>query len=240
MSETPRIRVTIAAPVSEVWNALRDRDRIRHWHGWEFDGGPDGSLDQEIELIYFTEVTVGEHRIDLNGGDTIELAPLEGGTSVTLTRAAPGDDPDWARYYDEITEGWITFIHQLQFAVERHPHETRRTILLRGDAPAALTALSEGSPLRAGDTYEGSLAGERVSGRVWFRSDHQLGLTVSEWNDALLILDQDRGGDIVMALLSVYGVDEDRFSELDDRWVAWWHGADAAVADERAQSSKEP
>lgn len=240
MSETPRVRVTIAAPVSEVWNALRDRERIRHWHGWEFDGGPDGSLDQEIELIYFTDVTVGEHRIDLNGGDTIELEPVDGGTRVTLTRAAPGDDPDWARYYDEITEGWITFIHQLQFAVERHPRDARRTVLLRGKAPTAVIAISDDARLRAGESYEGSLAGECVNGRVWFTSHHQLGLTVPEWNDALLVVNRDQDGDVEMALLCVYGVDEDRFAELRDRWVAWWQGSDLAVDDARAQSSKEP
>ncbi|WP_407357971.1 SRPBCC domain-containing protein [Microbacterium sp. LTA6] len=240
MSETPRIRVTIAAPVSEVWSALRDKDRIRHWHGWEFDGGPDGSLDQEIDLIYFTDVTVGEHRIDLNGGDTIDLEQVEGGTRVTLTRAAPEDDPDWARYYDEITEGWITFIHQLQFAVERHPRAARRTVLLRGKAPSALAAISDDPRLLAGAPYEGSLAGGIAGGRVWFRSDHQLGLTVSEWNDALLVLHRDGASDEVMALLSLYGVDEDRFSELRDRWGAWWHSSDAETVDERAQSSKEP
>lgn len=240
MSETPKIRVTIAAPLSEVWSALRERDRIRHWHGWEFDGGEDGGLDGEIELIYFTEVTVGEHRIDLNGGDRIDLEPVEGGTSVTLTRAAPGDDPEWERYYDEVTEGWITFIHQLRFAVERHPRAARRTVLLRRKAPSALTAISDDELLRSGEPYDASLAGESTSGTVWFRSDHQLGLTVPEWNDALLILGRDQDGDVAMALLSLYGVDEDRFSEIRDRWVAWWHDSETGGVDARAQSSKEP
>jgi uncharacterized protein YndB with AHSA1/START domain len=29
----PRIEVTIAAPVDVVWDALRDKDKIRHWLG---------------------------------------------------------------------------------------------------------------------------------------------------------------------------------------------------------------
>ncbi len=54
--QTPQIVVTVAAPVEAVWDALRDKEKIRHWHGWEFDG-PQGGLEQEIDLIYFTDVT---------------------------------------------------------------------------------------------------------------------------------------------------------------------------------------
>ena len=48
---TPQIEVTIAAPVDAVWDALRDKEKIRHWHGWDFEG-----LAEEIDLIYFTDV----------------------------------------------------------------------------------------------------------------------------------------------------------------------------------------
>ena len=54
MSEDrPQIVVTVAAPVEAVWDALRDKEKIRHWHGWEYEG-PEGGLDEEIDLIYFT------------------------------------------------------------------------------------------------------------------------------------------------------------------------------------------
>ena len=34
MSEPVRIEVTVAAPVEEVWRALRDPAQLRRWHGW--------------------------------------------------------------------------------------------------------------------------------------------------------------------------------------------------------------
>jgi uncharacterized protein YndB with AHSA1/START domain len=45
----PQIQVTIAAPADAVWDALRDKDKIRHWLGWDYDG-----LDGEIDLFFFT------------------------------------------------------------------------------------------------------------------------------------------------------------------------------------------
>ena len=53
--ETPRIVVTVAAPAEAVWDALRNKDKIRHWHGWEYEG-TQGGLEEEIDLIYFTKV----------------------------------------------------------------------------------------------------------------------------------------------------------------------------------------
>ncbi|WP_109507544.1 SRPBCC family protein [Nocardioides speluncae] len=222
MTDTPTIQVTVAAPVDTVWAALRDKDKIRHWHGWEFTGGPDGSLDQEIDLIYFTDVTVGERAVALNGGDRVELAQVEGGTRVTLTRAPRGDDPDWASYYDDITEGWITFMNQLRFAVERHPHDVRRTVFLSGTAttsPLSALAIAELSP---GDKYELDLPGETATGQVWYRSEHQLGLTVNGWNDGLLVLSHNPTSHASMALLSLYAIDESRHTELTKQWHVWW------------------
>lgn len=222
MTETPTIQVTVAAPVDTVWAAFRDRDKIRHWHGWEFTGGVDGSLDQEIDTIYFTDVTVGERVIGLNGGDRVELDPVEGGTRVTLTRAARSDDPDWAQYYDDITEGWITFMHQLKFAVERHPDDARRTVFLSGEAKKPpLTALGAAG-LQPGDRYELEFPGETASGQVWYRSEHQLGLTVSGWNDGLLALSHNPDTGASMAILNLYAVDEGRHTELTKQWQEWW------------------
>src|SRR5689334_15481095 len=116
-----KIEVTIAAPVETVWNALRDREKIRHWHGWEYEGG----LDEEIEQIYFTRAVEDGTTLRLGNGDVFAVEAVEGGSRVTLTRAPLGADPDWDAYYEDVTEGWITFLHQLRFAVERHPDDVR-------------------------------------------------------------------------------------------------------------------
>jgi hypothetical protein len=222
MAERPTIQVTVAAPVDAVWAALRDEQKIRHWHGWEYTGGPDSSLDQEIDLIFFTDVTVGDHTIALNGGDRIELTPVDGGTRVTLTRAPRGDDPDWASYYTDITEGWITFMNQLRFAVERHPDDARRTVFLSGQAKTSpLTALSAAG-LQPGERYELEFPGEAATGQVWYRSEHQLGLTVDGWNDGLLVLSHTPGTGASMAILSLYTVEESRHTDLTKQWHDWW------------------
>lgn len=224
MPDTPEIRVTIAASADAVWTALRDRDRIRHWHGWEFEGGVDGGLDQEIQLIYFTDVETDERGILLNGGDRIDVEPVEGGTRVTLTRAAPADDPEWDAYYDDITEGWITFMQQLRFAVERHPDDARRTIILRGRVRVSpLTALAA-EELEPDEEFTLQFPDETATGRVHFRSEHQLGLVVDGWNEGLLVLSHGPQAGFGMALLSLYDVAEDRRAALSARWEQWWRG----------------
>lgn len=129
--ETPVIVVTVAAPVEVVWDALRNKEKIRHWHGWE-----DPGLDAEIDLIYLTGFTEDEdaHTLNVQGGDRFVVEPHEGGSKITLTRAAHGDNPEWDAYYDDITEGWTTFMHQLAFALDRHPGEERRTLFYAGAA----------------------------------------------------------------------------------------------------------
>src|SRR6266508_1154503 len=124
--ETPRIEVTVAAPVEAVWEAMRTKDKIRHWHGWEYDG--EGGLDQEIDLIYFSEFSedAAAHVLQLqgeHGGDRFEVEAVEGGSPLRLTRVPHSDDPEWEAYYEDVTEGWTTFLHQLRFALEHHPDE---------------------------------------------------------------------------------------------------------------------
>lgn len=224
--ERPQIVVTVAAPVEAVWDAMRDKDKIRHWHGWEYEG-TQGGLDGEIDLIYFTEVTAdSDGRIlTLGDGDRFVVEPFEGGSRITLTRAAYGDNPDWDAYYDDITEGWITFLHQLRFAVEHHPGDTRRTLFYSGTG--AVSPIAElGIALQpAGTSYDLELIGEQAKGQVWFTSEHQVGLTVDGWGNGLLILShvppsEKKPEGASMAVLSLYGA-SDR-EAVDQRWKAWW------------------
>ncbi|MET9268421.1 hypothetical protein [Kribbella sp. NPDC003557] len=217
-----KIEVTVAAPVASVWDALRNKDKIRHWHGWEYEGG----LDQEIDLIYFTDAVEEGTTLRLGNGDEFAVEPADGGSRVTLTRAPLGANPDWDAYYDDITEGWITFLHQLRFFLERHPGDTRHTLFYSGTGP-----VSPVDELRipAGDAFELDLVGQRVKCEVWYRSDHQLGLTVDAWGNGLLVLSHVPPGDrkpdgATMAILSLYGAvdrDVDR-DAVDARWRAWW------------------
>ncbi len=227
MSEekTPVIVVTVAAPVEAVWDALRNKDKIRHWHGWE-----DPGLDAEIDLIFFTAFTEdeGTHTLDVQGGDKFVVEPHEGGSKITLTRAQHGDNPEWEAYYDDITEGWTTFMQQLAFALERHPGEERRTLFYSGAGdrstdPAELFGITAA----VGSEYEADLCGETATGRVWFRSENQMGVTVDQWGDGLLVLShvgvtEKKPTGAAMAVLTLYGVDDAARESIDKRWTDWW------------------
>ncbi|MFC6679735.1 SRPBCC domain-containing protein [Nonomuraea ferruginea] len=149
------VEVTISAPVGEVWRALRDPEQIRRWHGWHFDG-----LDKEIDFIYAEHVTESpqEHWMEVQGGDRFELTDAgEGRTHLRMTRAPLSGDTEWDAYYDDVNEGWVTFIHQLKFALERHPGADRRTVFLSGHGttpPLAAAGLDALAGLAPGTPYE--------------------------------------------------------------------------------------
>lgn len=225
--ERPRIVVTVAAPVEAVWDAMRDKEKIRHWHGWEYEGAEGGGLEEEIDLIYFTGVTADEEGavLTLGSGDRFVVEPVEGGSRITLTRAAYGDNPDWDAYYDDVTEGWITFLHQLRFAVEHHSDETRRTLFYSGSGTISPILELAADLQPAGTPYELDLIGEPAKGQVWFTSEHQVGLTVDGWGDGLLVLShippsEKKPDGASMAVLTLYG-DVDR-EAVDRRWKTWW------------------
>ncbi|ADB30841.1 hypothetical protein Kfla_1746 [Kribbella flavida DSM 17836] len=230
MSEQrPTIVVTVAAPVEAVWDALRDKDKIRHWHGWEFEGS-EGGLDQEIDHIYFAAITEEDAQagvLEIQGGDRFVVEPADGGTRVTLTRAAFGEDPEWDAYYDDVTEGWITFLQQLRFAVEQHAGDARRTLFYSGAGGQQSAADALGLTAPVGASYALELVGEPATGTVWFRSEHQVGITVDAWGNGLLVLSHvppgpDKPAGAAMAILSLYGVDDETRSAIDKRWRDWW------------------
>lgn len=220
----PRIEVTVAAPVDEVWDALRDNDKIRHWFGWDYDG-----LAGEIDLIFFTDVVedTNARTVRLHGGDDIRLEPHGDGTRVTLIRGPRGDNPDWDAYYEDITEGWITFLQQLRFAVERQPGAVRRTLFFVGGNENAVHLIDALNLADVGARFRIDLLGEDVEGELWFRSDHQLGVTVGAWGDGLLIVSsvdptpaKPKGA--AMAVLSTYALTDPHLADLESRWRPWW------------------
>ena len=95
---------------------------------------------------------------------------------------------DWDAWYDDVDEGWLSFLQQLRFALAYQWGEQRATIHVQADQldgpPAELAAVADGDP---GERYEASVAGEALAGEVWFRSSRQLGLTVDAWGPGLLL-----------------------------------------------------
>lgn len=238
MSETiPRqvvVDITIAAPIDDVWQALRDPKLIETWFGWEAP-----SLAEEIKFIFIDHATPDSERRVVQFGewegssDAIELTPDGTGTRLRLVRAG-GVPIDWDGVYEDISQGWINFFQQLRLALELHQGEGRRTIYLSGAArtgvgePSAALGLDHVTGLAEGAPYVARLAtGEDVSGSVWYRTHFQTALTVEQWGNGLIVVTdmgvspkRPQGGGSV--LITSYGLTADQFSALEARWKGWW------------------
>jgi hypothetical protein len=230
MSDTPRIEVTVAAPIETVWSVLRDPELIARWHGWDCD-----ELAEEIRTIYINGVIADPdtYTMELSDGDRFTLHEVPGGVLVLITRAPYDPESDWAVYYDDINEGWWTFLQQLRFAVERHGTAERRTLFMEGrlaepEPVVDMAGLGDAAVQPVGAAYRATAGtGDLISGTVWARATRQLVLTVDGWGDGLLVLAEQlvtphrpNGG--AMALLTTYGQDADEFAALSSRWAAWW------------------
>ena len=228
------IETTIAAPIDAVWRALREREQLRNWFGWDAE-----TLAGEIDFIFFAHAEADEAAHVLQFGewegicDAIELAGDDSETTVSVVRRGPV--VDWAGAYQDVPEGWVTFVQQLRLLLDGHPGAGRRTLYLSGAAKSGVAEPREAlgiSRLIAkpdGAEYSVSLpTGETISGLVWHRTHFELGLNVTEWGDGLLVVSDmgvsgrraNGGGS---ALLTTFGLDEAVFRELEERWRAWWN-----------------
>lgn len=230
----PTIEVTVDAPVDVVREWFGDPMQLRQWFGWEAPG-----LDDEIgEIFGPNKVVVDAGSIHI-GGHLFQFVADGDRTSVTVERRAP-TDPDeavaWDQFYDDVDEGWRTFLQQLRFALDLHRGDSRRTIYLNGEAVAdpplaARDLLGLGQVLVGppGSAYRAEIGpGDVLSGEVWHESEHQLGVTVEDWGPGLLVVAQ-APGTAPPALgasmtLTTYGLDDEQIATLADRWATWWGG----------------
>ena len=224
------IEVTIAAPADEVWRSLRDPERIAQWFGWQTD-----SLDAEIEHIFFKfgQGDEAARTLSFGKGDRIEVEPRDAGCVLRIVRPAPTPDHDWDDIFEDMTQGWIAFLLQLRFALERHASDTRRTLFLSGSPRAAngpLAARALGLPASGGPGAGFAITaptGDALAGRIWHRGRHQLALTVDGVGDGLLVA-MDRAPDAKslhghsQLILTTYGLSDDAFDDLAARWRTWW------------------
>jgi hypothetical protein len=219
--------VELPLPIREVWPYLREPELIRAWHGWEYDG-----LDEEIDEIFLRTARLSEDHRTLNlGTHLFNLFESEGTTRLEVVRCPPeGDAP---QHLAEIDEGWTSFLEQLRFTLARHRGDQRRTVHVAGPvagggtSPIQHLGLAAVRDQAAGAAYTAEAAtGDVLSGTVWFTSRHQLGLTVDDWGDGLLIVGEGPGDgppyDGAQAILTTYGLDRQRHDDLTERWRGWW------------------
>jgi hypothetical protein len=228
------VDTVIAAPIDVVWRALRDPERIKTWFGWEAP-----TLAEEIKFIFFDSATEDIAKQTLRFGewqgaaDAIVLEARDDHTRLQVIRTG-GPSIDWEGVYDDVVEGWVTFFEQLRLALEVHPGKTRRTIYLSGASkpgmgePSTVLGLTEAIAKAPNEPYAALLStGDFVAGVIWHKTHFQAGLTVTEWGDGLIVVSdmgmsskRPHGGGSV--LLTTYGLDDDEFGALQQRWTTWW------------------
>ena len=118
------VETTIAAPAAEVWDALRDRDKLLQWFGWDAP-----SLAEEVDYIFFQYTRPDEAAGILwfeGVPDRFEVEPTGAETCILrVVRAAPAGS-SWDGVYEDMVEGWISFVQQLRLAIEQHAIAPRR------------------------------------------------------------------------------------------------------------------
>lgn len=218
-------QVAVAAPVEDVWRALRDPAEIRRWFGWDYDG-----IEAEIQQIFLDEAEPSEAELTIrwSHGDVFALEALGARTVVRVSRPAPAEGT-----WDDVFEGWRMFVQQLRFALERHPGQERRVFQLGigRDPSAALPADALGlgglASSADGQRYElDSPVGERLTGVVWYRSPHQIGVSVDAYGDGLIVVaGSDSAPGRGMAIVTTYWLEDAAFERIRARWTVWWRAA---------------
>ncbi|GHA26833.1 hypothetical protein GCM10007989_23310 [Devosia pacifica] len=225
----------VEASLDQVWAAVREPTHLRNWFGWEAE-----SLDAEIAHIFIETATVDSDRHSVTFeayetiADSLELEPTEAG--ATMVRIVRHNAPaiDWTSGFDELNEGWVSFLQQLRLLLDLHHDEDRQTlyrsgIVAEGESPPSralgIDALHDKPP---GAEFSITLPwGEPLSGTIWHRTAFQTGLWVPALGDGLLIVmdkpksprRQEGGGGLLM---SCFGLEAETFADLAGRWSAWW------------------
>ena len=232
MADRVIVELLVAAPIETVWKAIKDPVEAQRWFGWDY---PNLATDL-VEMWKDSRVDEARRVISAdNMPDRFTFEAFGPHTIVRIVRSAPAEDASWSGIYDDMVEGWLTFMQQLKFALERHPAENRRTIFLNGRAknagtphPGDALGLSSLWLVPTGDRYDVTAAtGDRLTGTVWYRAPHQVGVTVDGFGDGLIIVQirpktakSAHGGGVL--ILTTYGMTEAAFAELRERWSQWW------------------
>lgn len=178
------------------------------WFGWDYDG-----LDAEIRFIFVDHATpTAPERLEGEDGSALELEADGPRTIVRAVRPGSLAQAAWEELYDDVEEGWRTFLHQLRFYLERHAGRERRTVFLSGQAaPAAVRAALD----------------DELSAPVWHESRHQRLVAPAGGPEALIALHAKAPLDGaepagLWMVVTAYGLDDAAYEAVADRWAAWW------------------
>lgn len=255
--------VTVNAPVDDVWKALATGEGMRRW--FPFDARIDARPGGEAWVSWGPSMEAAaplewcepgkrfgwlEPRPDEDGEKVVlavdfRLEARGGQTVVRLVNSGFGTAASWDNEVDSISRGWLVYLRQLQFTLERHRHVDRRVIYREARIDTSIedawsrmfthAIATGGAPSHAdpGERIEIATRGRPLAGRVdvWNRPK-DLALIVEDLNDAHLwveIYPAPRAR-MAKATLSLYGVDAATGDAIEAEWNERFAAAFADVA----------
>ncbi len=243
------VSLVIPATLATVWEHLRNPVLARRWFGWDRPG-----LDEDIHTHLIGEPTESRsvdrdstiHTLTWPHHDQVTVsgaAHEPGVTRIVVTRQShEGLLGAYDGVRDEVDENWLTYAHQLHFALTVRPDEDRQTLAVfdldAGDRRSRLLDRAglhgvRGIPVGAhvqARRPDGTLLG----GTVAYKAEHQFGIHLHGVTEAFLVIRETPIAShpphgTVGAILSTYGLDPVTFDEVHARWSGWWKRSGAAV-----------
>jgi uncharacterized protein YndB with AHSA1/START domain len=237
------VSVDIPVPLSAVWAALRDPALVRRWYEWDHDG-LDAHARAFVDTAVETQDVVGDatiHTLSWPQHDRLTLrsaAHEPRRTHLTVTRRSHQGMATFDGVRDASDESWTAYVHQLQFALTVHPDQERRTLsmigLPAGDRRDRLLDRAglvgvRGVPV-GGHVHARRPDGTLLGGTLVYETPLQLGLRLHGISEMFLVLLETPAAHTpphgtVDAILSTYGLDDQTFEEVRERWSRWWQMA---------------
>ncbi|GEK23560.1 hypothetical protein [Cellulomonas xylanilytica] len=237
------VSVDIPAPLSKVWSYLRDPALVRRWYGWDH-AGLDAQVRAFVDTAIETQDVVGDsaiHTLSWPHHDRLTLrsaAHEPRRTHLAVTRRSHEGMATFDGVRDEADESWVADAHQLQFALTVQPDQDRRTLsmlgLPSGDRRdrlldrAGLVGI-RGVPV-GGHVQARRPDGTLLGGTLVYETPLQLGLRLHGISEMFLVLQETPAAHTpphgtVDAVLSTYGLDDETFEQIRERWTRWWEMA---------------
>ena len=231
------VSVDVPVPFDTAWAHLRRPDLVRRWYGADTPG-----LDEEIRQVFLQEAVVQRPDSGLPMGwlrwhnhDRVEARGGWGSTprtTITVRRPEHALLASYDGVRDEVDERWVTWLHQLRFALTHPPGEERHGFSVRGldaERPDRLlyrAGLHGARGVPVGGAVEirrpdGTLAG----GSLDFCTPHQFGVALR--GGSLLVVQLVPAPShppygAVNAFWSTYGLSDEALDAARERWRSWW------------------
>ncbi|GAA0915460.1 SRPBCC domain-containing protein [Nonomuraea longicatena] len=205
-NKRPIVELTLDAPQDAVWRAVSTAEGLHEWFGYDYDADhsgparPDAGLAEEIRSMVDGSELHGRERVAFD--DDTELTLTADGERTIVRLVVPDvEGANWAELYGGVADGWRFYLEQLRFYLETNPTGRRRTVYLAGEATGAQVAelVRPGMPWHAASivTPEGHLV--------------SVGADPADPDSAP-----------VNVIVTAYGLDDDAFAALQERWAHRW------------------